>query len=163
MISQLSPTHHISLDLRPEKRTTKESNTILCVPVMFHKVSVLIRRGSEFVRDFPWSCECQRSDSLQDEMLCYRESSVLWGLFCLLKHWGVYQCILLLSGNLSQTASNIIFSVSVRIETNPSMFGESDEDGSVWDLPCSWTYLWILFTSNAELSYWSNHIKSSED
>lgn len=97
---------------------------------------------------------------------CATEKAVFYedgrGLFCLLKYWGVYQCIPLLSGNLSQTASNIIFSVSVRTETNPSMFGESDENGSVWDLPCSWTYEYCLHQI-AELSYWSNHIKSSTD
>lgn len=118
----VTSTSHFS-NLRPEKLTTKESNIILCVPVMFHKVSVLIRRERKWVCE-GFSMIVRASEvrvSAGWDVVLQRKQYFMRtdesGLFCL-----VYQCILLQSGNPSQTAASI-FSVSVGNEQTTLCLG----------------------------------------
>ncbi len=68
-----------------------------------------------------------RGPSLYRMRCCATQTTVFyengWGLFCLLKYWGEYQYIPLRPGNLSQTAANMIFSVTVGNEQTPLCLG----------------------------------------
>lgn len=153
----MTPTSHFS-DLRPERKSTRCFVSRLCLIKYQCSSTEEVNLQGIFhervsIRGLPHS-----------RMRCCTKGTAVFyedgrGLFCLLKYRAVYKCIPLLSGNQSQNGSKHDLSSQCRKWTNPSMFGEADEDGSLWDLPWSWKYVWMLFTSNAKLSYWSNHIK----